>query len=74
MKAFQVLSPDYLTISFEHWAYKSKKEAKKALSEWMKRYESQGYYSSNRGRIALKDLKYFCEIREIEVDSLEEED
>lgn len=58
----QALSPDGIYIDIEHWDYPSKKAAEKALDKWMKRYEQQGYYSSNQGRIPLEALKEHCSI------------
>lgn len=59
MKKYEILSPDGFAIERES-AYKSIKEAKKAFENWKKRYEAQGYYSSNKGRIDILDLEYYC--------------
>lgn len=56
----QVLSPDGFTIDFEKNSYKDSAAADKAFDAWAKRFEAQGYYSSNRGRIALSELKSYC--------------
>jgi Ca2+-binding EF-hand superfamily protein len=61
MKKYNVLSPDGFPIHFSK-TYKTIKEAKNAIQEWKKRYEFQGYYSSNRGRIDLNELENYCEI------------
>ena len=61
MKKYNVLSPDGFPIHFSK-TYKTIKEAKNAIQEWKKRYEFQGYYSSNRGRIPLNELENYCEI------------
>ncbi len=61
MKTYIVLSPDGFPIHFSD-TYKSIEEAKKAIKEWKKNYERQGYYSSNRGRIDLNELEKYCEI------------
>lgn len=61
---FDVISPDGFSID-RILTYKTKIKAKNALKKWMKRYESQGYYSSNRGRIALEDLADNCRIIEL---------
>jgi hypothetical protein len=62
---YVVLSPDGFTIEFERSYYTSLKKACDALDKWMKRYEVQGYYSSNNGRIPLKDLLDYCTIRRV---------
>lgn len=33
-----------------------------AFNEWAKRFETQGYYSSNNGRINLDELEKKCRI------------
>ena len=42
---FDVISPDGFSISMSD-TYANEIIAKQKLKEWMKRYESQGYYSS----------------------------
>jgi len=61
---FDVISPDGISIHFSD-TYKSREEAKKKLDTWVKRFEIQGYYSSNRGRISLSELANHCEIVEV---------
>jgi hypothetical protein len=56
----QVLSPDGFTIEFDVYSYPNPKSALNAFNNWAKRYEGQGYYSSNRGRIPLNELKDNC--------------
>lgn len=57
-----VLSPDGFSIHFSD-TYKSIEEAKKAIEEWKKNYERQGYYSSTKyGRIPLNELEKYCDI------------
>lgn len=63
MARYQILSPDGFTIEGGVESYPSMTEANKAFKQWKDRYKAQGYYSSNRGRIDLKDLKYFCTIK-----------
>jgi hypothetical protein len=59
---YNVLSPDGFPIHFSD-TYKSIKEAKKAIKEWKKGYERQGYYSSTKyGRIPLNELEKYCDI------------
>jgi hypothetical protein len=59
-----MLSPDGFSIEFDK-TYASKKEAEKAFTEWKKRYELQGYYSSNSGRISLEDLREYCTLQKL---------
>lgn len=61
-KKYQVLSPDEITIEFDKPVYKGIRKAFIALIKWKQRYEFQGYYSSNRGRIELEDLINCCNI------------
>ena len=62
---YDVLSPDGFPIDREK-IYANKKECIKAFNEWKKRFEIQGYYSSNNGRIDLRDLQDYCQIVAIE--------
>jgi hypothetical protein len=62
----EVLSPDGFTIEFGKPYYPSKKKALEAFDKWKKRYELQGYYSSNNGRIPLCDLEEHMSIRKID--------
>jgi len=59
-----MLSPDGFPIEFDK-TYSSKKEAEKAFIEWKKRYELQGYYSSNSGRISLEELRGCCTLKKL---------
>lgn len=61
---YNVLSPDGISIEFDK-TYCSPEEAKQAFDLWAKRYEKQGYYSSNEGRIPLADLEYYCTLVEL---------
>jgi hypothetical protein len=63
-KKYDVISPDGFSISFTD-TYGSVEKAKEAFEEWKKRFEAQGYYSSNRGRIPLDELEEHCTIVEI---------
>lgn len=63
-KEYNVLSPDRFAISFSD-TYESIEEAKGAFENWKKRFEAQGYYSSNSGRIPLDELEDHCTIVEI---------
>ena len=64
-KKFDVISPDGFSIHFSD-LYDTKEDAMIAFSDWKKRYEQQGYYSSNRGRIPLNELEQHCKIIEVE--------
>ena len=59
-----VLSPDGFAIDRVK-TYGTREKAEKALDKWVKRYEQQGYYSSNNGRIPLDELKSCCKFVEI---------
>jgi hypothetical protein len=60
-QSYRILSPDGIDISHDKWKYKES-EVKPALEAFAKRYERQGYYSSNNGRIALEDIADCCEV------------
>jgi hypothetical protein len=62
----EVLSPDGFTIEFGKPYYPSKKKALEAFDKWKKRYELQGYYSSNNGRISLNELEEHMSITKID--------
>jgi hypothetical protein len=57
---YDVISPDGFSINFD--TYKTKDDAMLAFNEWAKRFETQGYYSSNNGRINLDELEKKCRI------------
>jgi hypothetical protein len=61
----EVLSPDGFTIEFDKPYYTSKEKAFEAFDKWKKRYEVQGYYSSNNGKISLDELEDYMYIREL---------
>lgn len=63
-KRYNFISPDGFFID-RVATYKSRKEAITAFETWKKRYELQGYYSSNNGRIPLEELADFCRIVEV---------
>lgn len=60
-----VLSPDGITIEFDKWYYPSMERAKESFEKWKMRYEIQGYYSSNNGRIPLNELENYCTFKTI---------
>jgi|GEM_PF-6392994 len=58
---YNYLSPDGITLSMNN--FPTKEQAQSFLYEWKKRFEKQGYYSSNRyGRIPVTILSDFCQI------------
>jgi hypothetical protein len=63
----QVLSPDGITIEFGSFYYENMKDAKKAFERWKSRFEQQGYYSSNNGRIPLDELESYCQFKTLTV-------
>jgi hypothetical protein len=65
MTKYEVLSPDGFTIEFDKPYYTSKEKAFEAFDKWKKRYEVQGYYSSNNGRIPLEELEVYMNVRQI---------
>jgi hypothetical protein len=67
---YDVISPDGFSIHHSD-TYATKEQAKNALKEWVKRYENQGYYSSNKGRISLSELENHCEIVEVDAFGIE---
>jgi hypothetical protein len=58
---YDVISPDGFSISVDK-TWSSPETAQQALTEWIKRYEIQAYYSSNNGRIPLGELESYCKI------------
>ena len=65
---YNILSPDGISINMDN--FKSKAKANAAFTLWRKRFESQGYYSSSYGRIALTELKHTCQIITIKDDNI----
>jgi hypothetical protein len=62
---WQVYSPDGFTIERDK-EYHTEREAKEALTEWIKRYEPQGFYSTaKRERIYLELLPSLCTIKKL---------
>ncbi|WP_062055707.1 hypothetical protein [Aquimarina longa] len=67
-KIYQVFSPDGFSISQD--TYSTPEEQKEAFNKWKKRYQNQGYYSSNNGRIPLDYLEQYCTFKEFETSNL----
>lgn len=59
-KKYVVLSPDGFTIEMTRAYYTSRKKAIEAFQKFKERYQTQGYYSSNSGRIVLDELENYC--------------
>lgn len=70
---YDILSPDGFSIDPEK-VYQTEQEAEDAFNEWKKRYERQGYYSSNHGRIALEDLRDECSLIKLDPKDLEDDE
>lgn len=66
--SYDILSPDGFPIHPVE-IYPTPEAAWEAFEEWKKRFQAQGYYSSNRGRIALDRLKDYCELVECDDES-----
>ena len=60
-KYYRILSPDGIDIRHDKFKYKES-EVEAELKAFAKRYERQGYYSSNNGRIHLEDIVDYCTI------------
>ena len=61
-QAYNIISPDGFTISRDE-QYPNKKAARKAFTEWLKRYEQQGFYSSAKhGKIHVLDIEDYCKL------------
>lgn len=58
-KKYNVFSPDGFTIE-NNEGYLTPEAALNAFEVWKKRFEAQGYYSSNKGRIPLSELQDNC--------------
>lgn len=62
---FVILSPDGFPIERDKAYYRSLNELHTAFVIWKERFQTQGYYSSNRGRIPLEELLEECVIKKI---------
>ena len=62
---YDILSPDGFSIHHSD-TYATRQDALNSFFEWKKRFEMQGYYSSNKGRIPLDELEKHCELIEID--------
>jgi len=59
---FRILSPDGFDLDREQTIYKGHIQVLRALINFRNRYISQGYYSSNYGRIELRDIPENCSV------------
>lgn len=64
-KIFQVYSPEGFGIMGSK-TFSSPEEAKRQYDQWAKRFEKQGYYSFNFGRIPIDELERSCVFKEFE--------
>lgn len=63
---YDILSPDGFTIRMPgEQLFTTKEESNKHFAKWKKKFEAQGYYSSNSARISLSDLEAECSWEEI---------
>lgn len=56
IKTYTLLSPDGFPLDIDNKAY-TEKEINPAIDKFKKRFESQGYYSANWGRIPLDEIE-----------------
>lgn len=69
---YDAISPDGFSISRDD-TYATPDEARLAISDWAKRYEWQGFYSTaRRERIPLEELPGRCRIVEAAQDEEDE--
>jgi hypothetical protein len=61
---YSILSPDGFSIEFDK-TYNGMEEVRTAFEAWKKRFEKQGYYSSNNGKIPLEELEDNCTLIEL---------
>ena len=59
---FRILSPDGFDLNREQTVYKGPIQVLRALINFRNRYSAQGYYSSNYGRIELRDIPDSCSV------------
>jgi len=59
-KLIRILSPDGFSINIEG-TFLNKKKALEFYTNWSKRFEAQGHYSSKNGKIPLNELKNNCQ-------------
>jgi hypothetical protein len=59
--SYRVLTPDGFDIRRET-IYDTPEQAEEDLTQWVKGYEAQGYYSWRGNRLSLEELKANCKI------------
>ena len=63
---YDILSPDGFSIRMPgDPLFKTRQEGTTYFKKWKRRFEAQGYYSSNSGRILLTDLEAECTWAEV---------
>lgn len=70
MIKYNVMSPDGISIERDK-TYETIDEAGEALEKWVHRYDAQGHYSSNHGRIPVEQLALHCKLITIEMTNKE---
>ena len=61
IKHYDVMSPDGFSINRDE-IYQTPEKAGLALEQFVRRYQKQGYYSSNEGRIPVEQLAFHCNL------------
>ena len=67
-KRYNIISPDGIPIHQDRTYTNG--EVLLEFSKWKKRFEIQGYYSSNSGRIPLNELDDYCEVVEVKLEKI----
>tara|TARA_R110002110_G_scaffold348972_1_gene559213 strand:- start:763 stop:981 length:219 start_codon:yes stop_codon:yes gene_type:complete len=62
---YVILSPNGFSIHNKIGSI-LRSEVLKTFSNWKKNFESQGYYSGNRGNINLHDLDDHCQVTKVD--------
>ena len=65
-KRYDILSPDGIGL-FREQDFGSPEEAWRGFDKWKQRFNTQGYYASSNGRIALDKLKEHCKLIDYEI-------
>ena len=63
-KRYNILSPDGFEMFFDT-DYATPEAAEQGFNQWKMRYVSQGFYSSNNGRIPINELRINCKLIEV---------
>lgn len=68
MIKYYIISPDGFSTQPEPFQCKEEEfetDVRKNFKEWKSRFETQGYYSSNSGRISLNELSENCSVTKV---------